>query len=89
MDTLGPLSIQPSELSKYAIVIALATLMDKRKSKIVDFKSGVLVYLGVGAFMAILVLLQNSLSVTIIIMAVTLIMIYVAEESLVMYLLLV
>ena len=75
---LGPLSIQPSELSKYAIVIALATLMDKRKSKIVDFKSGVLVYLGVGAFMAGLVLLQNSLSVTIIIMAVTLIMIYVA-----------
>ena len=57
---LGPLSIQPSELSKYAIVIALATLMDKRKSKIVDFKSGVLVYLGVGAFMAGLVLLQNS-----------------------------
>lgn len=75
---LGPLSIQPSELSKYAIVIALATLMDKRKSKIVDFKSGVLVYLGVGALMAIFVLLQNSLSVTIIIMAVTLIMIYVA-----------
>lgn len=75
---LGPLSIQPSELSKYAIVIALATLMDKRKSKIVDFKSGVLVYLGVGGLMAIFVLLQNSLSVTIIIMAVTLIMIYVA-----------
>ena len=75
---IGPLSIQPSELAKYAIVITLATYMDKRKNKIRDFKYGTLFYLGVGVSMAGLVFLQNSLSVTIIIMAVTLIMIYVA-----------
>lgn len=75
---IGPLSIQPSELAKYAIVITLATLMDKRKNKIRDFKYGTLFYVVVGLFMAGLVFLQNSLSVTIIIMAVTLIMIFVA-----------
>lgn len=75
---IGPFSIQPSEMAKYAIVIALATLMDKRKSKIISFKKGTLFYLLVGMSMAGLVFLQNSLSVTIIIMAVTLIMIYVA-----------
>lgn len=75
---IGPLSIQPSELAKYAIVITLATLMDKRKNKIRDFKYGTLFYVVVGLSMAGLVFLQNSLSVTIIIMAVTLIMIFVA-----------
>ncbi|MCQ2969117.1 MAG: putative lipid II flippase FtsW [Clostridium sp.] len=75
---IGPLSIQPSELAKYAIVITLATLMDRRKNSITDFKYGTLFYVGVGVSMAGLVFLQNSLSVTIIIMAVTLIMIFVA-----------
>ena len=49
--------------------------MDKRKNKIRDFKYGTLFYVVVGLSMAGLVFLQNSLSVTIIIMAVTLIMI--------------
>ncbi|NLL30149.1 MAG: stage V sporulation protein E [Clostridiales bacterium] len=73
----GPLSFQPSELAKYVLVIYLAKQLDRRNSNINKFFKGVVLYLGISAVFAVLVLLEKNLSITAIIMIVAVIMIFV------------
>lgn len=79
---LGGLSLQPSELSKYVVVLYLALLIDKRRGKIKEFKGGTLYYLAIAAVFAGLIILEKNLSITAIIMMVAFIMILVGGAKL-------
>ena len=54
--SLGPLSFQPSELTKYAVVMFLALSIDIKGDKIKDFWHGLVPYLCVAGFFAALIL---------------------------------
>jgi cell division protein FtsW len=73
---LGPLSFQPSELAKYALVLYLAKQLDRKTSNIDKFGKGVIFYLGISAAIAVLILAEKNLSITAIIMIVAVIMLF-------------
>lgn len=72
----GPISFQPSELAKYAVVLFLAMSLTAKGDGIKKLTTGILPYIGVSGVYAAIVLSQNSLSVAVIIMAVTMIMLF-------------
>jgi cell division protein FtsW len=55
---IGMLSVQPSEISKLALVVALAYQLDRRSERLEDFLSGSLPSLLTTRFLAILVLIE-------------------------------
>ena len=65
---VGPLSLQPSELAKYVIVIYLARVLDKKGDEIKNFWRGVFPALTVAGIFAGLVLAEKNLSITSVIM---------------------
>ncbi|MBU5487563.1 stage V sporulation protein E [Clostridium sp. MSJ-8] len=73
---LGPLSLQPSEIAKYAVVLFLATNMAYKGEGIKKFWSGVVPYLAFGGFFAGLCLYQSNLSIATLIMIVTFILLF-------------
>jgi cell division protein FtsW len=75
--TIGPLSIQPSEIAKYAVVILLAKGIEKNGEKIKKFFPTVFVYLLTAGFFAGYVYKEKNLSIATVIMVVSLIIIYV------------
>lgn len=75
---LGPLSFQPSELAKYAVVMFLALSIDIKGDKIKRFWDGLVPYLGVAGFFAALILAEHNMSIATIIMIVTFIILFVA-----------
>lgn len=75
---LGPLSFQPSELTKYVIVLFLAMSLDLKGDGVKKFWSGIVPYLGVSGFFAAMILAEKNLSIAAIIMIVTFIMLFVA-----------
>lgn len=76
--SLGPLSFQPSELTKYAVVMFLALSIDIKGDKVKDFWHGLVPYLCVSGFFAALILAEHNMSIASIIMIVTFIMLFVA-----------
>ncbi|EIA22002.1 Cell cycle protein, FtsW/RodA/SpoVE family, partial [Candidatus Arthromitus sp. SFB-1] len=75
---LGPLSLQPSEMAKYVVVIYLARSLDKKGDEIKKFWSGVFPTLMVAGIFAGLVLAEKNLSITSVIMFVAFILITVS-----------
>lgn len=75
---LGPLSFQPSELTKYVVVLFLAFSIDIKGDKIKSFWNGIVPYLILSGFFAALVLAEKNLSIAAIIMIVTFILLFVA-----------
>ncbi|MCR1949717.1 stage V sporulation protein E [Clostridium sp. DSM 100503] len=75
---LGPLSFQPSELTKYVVVLFLAMSLDLKGDGVKKFWTGIVPYLGVAGFFAGMILLEKNLSIAAIIMIVTFIMLFVA-----------
>jgi cell division protein FtsW len=72
---IGPLSFQPSELGKYTAVLYLAYVIDNGKNRIEKFWGGTISYLIVPGLIALLVLLEKNLSITVIIAVVSIIMV--------------
>lgn len=68
---LGPLSFQPAELAKLALVIHLATFLSRHREGLGDFWRGVAPPLGVAAALAGLVLAQPDLGTCFTLLAVT------------------
>ena len=58
---LGPLSFQPAELAKLALVVYLATFLARKRDELHDFWRGIVPPLAVGGTLAGLVLLQPDL----------------------------
>ncbi|PRR78752.1 Lipid II flippase FtsW [Clostridium liquoris] len=79
---LGPASLQPSEIAKYAVVLYLAKSIDAKGEKIKSFFYGVIPYLLVAGFYAGLVYLEKNLSIATVIMAVTFFILFVAGAKL-------
>lgn len=75
---LGPIGIQPSEITKYVVVLYMAKSIESKGEKIKDFLYGVIPYLLVSGFYAGLVLAEKNLSIASVIMGVTLIVLFVA-----------
>ena len=75
---LGPLSFQPSDLTKYAVVIFLAMGLEAKGEGLKKFWTGIVPYLGVSGIFAALILAEKNLSIASVIMIVTFIMLFVA-----------
>lgn len=75
---LGILSFQPSELTKYVVVMFLAMSIDLKGDRIKRFWDGLIPYLVVAGFFAGMILLEKNMSIASIIMIVTFIMLFVA-----------
>lgn len=73
---LGFASIQPSEIAKYAVVVALAKLIEERGEKIKSFWGGIVFFLCFSGFFAGMVLLEKNLSIASVIMIVTVIILF-------------
>lgn len=73
---LGFASIQPSEITKYTVVIFMAKSLDQKGEKVKEFLKGVFPYLLVSGFYAGLVLLEKNLSIASVIMIVTIIILF-------------
>ncbi|ADL51498.1 stage V sporulation protein E [Clostridium cellulovorans] len=73
----GPMNLQPSEIAKYVMVLFLAHSISRKGDKMQSFLYGVLPYLGVAGAYAALVLIQKSLSITMVILGTTLILLFV------------
>lgn len=75
---LGILSFQPSELTKYVVVMFLAMSIDLKGDRIKRFWDGLVPYLAVAGFFAAMILAEKNMSIATIIMIVTFIMLFVA-----------
>ncbi|EOU1681494.1 stage V sporulation protein E [Clostridium perfringens] len=75
---LGPLSFQPSELAKYAVVIILAHMITNKGEQIKEFWKGIVPCFVIGGGFATLILAQKNLSIAAVTGFVTFIMVFVA-----------
>ena len=75
---LGPLSFQPSELAKYAVVIILAHMITNKGEQIKEFWKGIVPCFVIGGGFAALILAQKNLSIAAVTGFVTFIMVFVA-----------
>lgn len=75
---LGPASFQPSEITKYVVVLYMAKSMDYKGERMKTLVYGVLPYLLVSGFYAGLVLMEKNMSIFSVIMMVTFIVMFVA-----------
>jgi cell division protein FtsW len=75
----GGLGFQPSELAKYALIFHLCTLIAQKKERIADFKTGfvpMMVWIGI---ISVLVLVQPNFSSGAMILALSLVMVFVGR----------
>lgn len=66
----GPISIQPSEIAKIAIILSFAYLITRSGEKIKTFRYGILPYVGILGVVGFLLIKQPHYSATILIFAV-------------------
>ena len=79
---LGGMSFQPSEFAKYALIFHLSALIAHKKVQVQEFKTGylpLLIWIGV---VSLLVLLQPNFSTGAMIVAISLVMLYVGQARL-------
>jgi cell division protein FtsW len=75
---LGPLSIQPAELAKLALVIYLAAFLARHRDELADWRRGFLPPLAVAGGLAILILAQPDLGNCLTLIAVTFALLFLA-----------
>jgi cell division protein FtsW len=80
---IGPLSIQPAEFAKLALVVYLAYSLSVHSDQIKSFSRGLLPHLGVAVVMIIPVLAEPDLGMSVILFALTVAMLFVAGARLV------
>lgn len=79
---LGPISIQPSEIAKFAIILLFAHLISRNPEGIKSLKKGFLPLLGVLGFTALFVLIEPHLSGTILLLMIGLVMLFIGGARL-------
>ncbi|HYE89707.1 MAG TPA: putative lipid II flippase FtsW [Terriglobales bacterium] len=75
---LGPLSFQPAELAKLALVLYLAAFLARKREQLDDVWQGIVPPLAVGAVLASLVLLQPDLGNAVTLLVLTVGLLYLA-----------
>ena len=75
---LGPITFQPSEFAKFALVIFLAYSLDKKASKIKTFGIGYLSHVAVAGVFIVMVLAQKDLGAAFMLTMITGLMMFVA-----------
>jgi cell division protein FtsW len=75
---LGPLSFQPSELAKVALVLYLAASLDRKRDRLTDFRLGVMPHCLVAGALALLLLAEPDFGSTALVAVVLLAMLFVA-----------
>jgi len=75
---LGPVSFQPAELAKVALVLYLAAFLARKRETLEDFRRGLLPPLLVSGVLAALVLLQPDLGNCVTLVALTFALLYLA-----------
>ena len=75
--TLGPLSFQPSEFAKVAVILFLTWMAEKTKQKLSGWKFMVMVFIGVLPIVALVG--SNNLSTAVIILGIAVILIFVTN----------
>ena len=75
---LGPVSFQPAELAKLALVIYLAGYLAQKRAEIEDFRRGLLQPLAIAVALAVLILAQPDLGNCLTLVAVTFALLYLA-----------
>ena len=75
---LGPVSFQPAELAKLALVIYLAGYLAQKRAEIEDFRRGLLQPLAITVALAVLILAQPDLGNCLTLVAVTFALLYLA-----------
>jgi rod shape determining protein RodA len=78
---LGLFYVQPAELSKLAFILGLTRWLDAHRGELKSFR-GLLVPLGMAAFLMVLILRQPDLGTAMVLVPVTLAMLYVAGARL-------
>ncbi len=73
---LGPITIQPSDVAKFALIVFLATIMDNNRKKLENDWKYIIPLAGVVGFTALLVLLEKHFSATFLLIAIGAFMIY-------------
>lgn len=71
-------SLQPSEITKYVVVLFLAMSLEVKGEGVKKFGTGIVPYLGVSGFYAAIVLAEKNLSIASVIMIVTFIVLFAA-----------
>ena len=79
---LGPISIQPSEIAKFAIILLFAHLISRNPEGIKSLKKGFLPLFGILAFTAVLILVEPHLSGTILLLMIGLVMLFIGGARL-------
>ena len=75
---LGPVSFQPAELAKLALVVYLAAFLARRRDALGDFRRGLLPPLAVAGVLAALVLAQPDLGSSLTLVALTFALLFLA-----------
>jgi len=78
---LGVFTLQPTELVKFALLVFLATTISRRGGRMHTFREGVLPYLIVLGVIASVVILQPDLGMTLMLGAITMVMLFVGGAS--------
>jgi cell division protein FtsW len=79
---VGPVGLQPSEVAKVALAIFLAAMLARQGERIRAFRTGFLPVMTISGFTMVLVLLEKDLGTTILMGALTLIMLFIAGTRL-------
>lgn len=75
---LGPLSFQPSELAKVALVLYLAASLDRKRDRLTEFRLGVMPHCLVAGALALLLIAEPDFGSTALVAVVLLAMLFVA-----------
>lgn len=78
----GPLQFQPSEVTKFAMIILFAVMISHNYKKMNTWKTGILPFIVILAVVALLLMKEPHLSATILIALVSFIMIYIGGARL-------
>jgi len=74
----GPIQVQPSEFAKFALLLFVADLLDRRSAKMADWRWCLLPVVAYLGLVSALIMLQPNLGTTIIIAFMVLVMLYAA-----------
>jgi cell division protein FtsW len=75
---VGPITIQPTEITKLAFIIYLAALLDKKGEDVKDFKKSVVPFLVIMTAISVLIVLQPDIGTLFSIAVIACTMVYVA-----------